>query len=149
VTSLLDVCFQLGPIAQLAEQLTLNQRVVLTAPSAFVLPAPRLAAESPTGSPTGVPLAGVYAIWLLGTPFVYVGRSSNVIARWREHRDAWVWPNAAEYGILRRLPDLKLSPAAVEHRAAAELKRQGYLLLSTPAEPLEDRVRRQWREAHP
>lgn len=77
--------------------------------------------------------SGVYAIYLTGTRYVYVGQSSNIEMRWRRHRAAWVWPNEAEYYIVRPMP--KASAIKMQRTEAALmrlLRRKGYMVLGLP-----------------
>jgi len=74
---------------------------------------------------------GVYAIYLTGTPYVYVGQAKNVARRWRQHRDDWVWPNEAEYTLLREMPGSTTQQRHHTEAAAMRLlKRRGFLMLS-------------------
>lgn len=76
-------------------------------------------------------IAGVYAIYLTGTPYVYIGETQNIERRWAMHRDAWVYPHKAEYVLLYAASarSVRLCLEEVEHDAALK---DGLIPLSFP-----------------
>jgi hypothetical protein len=79
-------------------------------------------------------IGGVYAIYLIGTPFVYVGSSNSIELRWRDHA-RWVWPNEAKYVVVRDMPNsTRQQRQRTETALVRLLRRRGYWLLSKTVE---------------
>lgn len=80
-------------------------------------------------------IAGVYAIFLVGTRFVYIGESEDIFVRWKEHSSDWVWPNEANYEIIRRTDGLAKSQRRfLESETTREFASKGYVILSNTEE---------------
>jgi hypothetical protein len=80
-------------------------------------------------------VTGVYAIFLTGTKFVYVGHGKDVESRWKRHAVNWVEPNDAEYVFVRDMPNSdRKARQRTESALMRLLRSRGYWMLSRSTE---------------
>lgn len=85
--------------------------------------------------------SGVYAIFLTDTPFVYVGESANIEKRWKIHANTWVWPQHAEYVVIREMTNSHEKKRQWTETALHRLlRKRGYLLLSNAVKEREEQL---------